>query len=968
MRAKPSKQEAKPPSVIQKQMTNPYVHLKTGKRTFGCLREECRGLAMEDLTDRKWRQLYKSGGAATNMRVTLLLTDTTEMTKLEKNHPEVYVQVQNDQESRTYIECVEGADAVGGNKGQQLRTKQRFVAKKAVVFLKGRNSTGDVGLRKKPMECSYDSLRLQPIQHRLYYKEECDAFTKKVEHKFTFILKPETGSQGQGITFHSSVNSVSRKVPQFFPCHENVSINAVDRFLVQEYIARPLLIHRSKFDVRVYMFVASTQPWIVFYREGYLRRSLHPYNPEAKDRAVYLTNTHYQSMKEGFKLSDHIWTFDRLQDYLTKNGVSGARYVDSILTPYIKRVANFVFQSARTKLKRRKGTFHIFGLDFMIDDRFRVHFIEANGYPGFTWSINYDTRGLVTDIMDLVLELHEAPAAFERMRAGDAYGGFSLIFTEMEELDTGISYDPCFEFYNNEKSFEVLRGALRRFSKYTGYAASAIAQRDVDADDLDDSNGEEARCAKGSKRCKALKALQAKEAHKARVGVDRMFENLDDNIEGSEFIGGSKSLQLETLSKYVAKFACSWNELGLQPQSYRWFEQVECTRAEKFRTPSQWIAKPDEHTGNVGAGFRFIDDQSKLTETLGACATPPIRYVVQRRIADILVVDEATWSLRSYMLIASTQPFFVFYAPGFARSVRYDNVDDGLVVLGEREITLDEYQYFISAQNLAGSRFVQTHVETFMRRTSELIFRAAMNKLINKPKTHHLYELDFVVDSSLRVWYMASNAVPSFAKKVDDPRSSLRKGDLRALVLELADTPQAFAGMRYGDLYGPHFSLIYSEYDEYIRNATYNPCLVFKKKWAMPLSVAKRAAELHDVSGRSSAANERELKKYTLAKWSQCRQKGNAGLTCAQSVRRFFAERRRIFLEKERVSDDERIDALVEEWVDSRIEGFLNPEAANLEGGGGGAAVPDAGVVRKKSVKDVNENEDSSSSSSGDDD
>jgi hypothetical protein len=37
---------------IPRQMLNPYTHSKTGRRTFGCLRDECRGLAMEDLTDR----------------------------------------------------------------------------------------------------------------------------------------------------------------------------------------------------------------------------------------------------------------------------------------------------------------------------------------------------------------------------------------------------------------------------------------------------------------------------------------------------------------------------------------------------------------------------------------------------------------------------------------------------------------------------------------------------------------------------------------------------------------------------------------------------------------------------------------------------------------------------------------------------------------------------------------------------
>ena len=195
-------------------------------------------------------------------------------------------------------------------------------------------------------------------------------------------------------------------------------MSALERMLVQEYIQKPLLIQGSKFDVRIYMLIASTDPWLVFYHRGYLRRSLGIYDSNSRKPSVFLTNTHYQSSVAGFKISDHIWTFDTLQRYLTFTGRTGPYYVDTLLEPHIKRVVNFVFQSARKKLIRRRASFQIFGLDFMIDDAFRVHFIEANGYPGYTWSINFDTRGMIIDQFDLVQEVHEAPVAFQRMRAG----------------------------------------------------------------------------------------------------------------------------------------------------------------------------------------------------------------------------------------------------------------------------------------------------------------------------------------------------------------------------------------------------------------------------------------------------------------------------------------------------------------------------------------------------------------------
>jgi hypothetical protein len=97
-----------------------------------------------------------------------------------------------------------------------------------------------------------------------------------------------------------------QKQPKFFPCSKR-DWKATERFLVQEYIEKPLLLKKSKFDVRVYMNIASSNPFLVFYHEGYLRRALAVYTPMSRDRRVYLTNTHFQSMKKDFKLSEHIW-------------------------------------------------------------------------------------------------------------------------------------------------------------------------------------------------------------------------------------------------------------------------------------------------------------------------------------------------------------------------------------------------------------------------------------------------------------------------------------------------------------------------------------------------------------------------------------------------------------------------------------------------------------------------------------
>lgn len=52
----------------------------------------------------------------------------------------------------------------------------------------------------------------------------------------------------------------------------------VDNILMQQYISNPLVIDDRKFDFRIYMLVASTNPLIVYYHDGFLRISLTKYD------------------------------------------------------------------------------------------------------------------------------------------------------------------------------------------------------------------------------------------------------------------------------------------------------------------------------------------------------------------------------------------------------------------------------------------------------------------------------------------------------------------------------------------------------------------------------------------------------------------------------------------------------------------------------------------------------------------
>lgn len=56
------------------------------------------------------------------------------------------------------------------------------------------------------------------------------------------------------------------------------------------YIANPLLLDKCKFDIRAYMLIASTSPYIVLYHSGYARKACETYSCDSTDLTSHLTN------------------------------------------------------------------------------------------------------------------------------------------------------------------------------------------------------------------------------------------------------------------------------------------------------------------------------------------------------------------------------------------------------------------------------------------------------------------------------------------------------------------------------------------------------------------------------------------------------------------------------------------------------------------------------------------------------
>ncbi|KAH9254196.1 hypothetical protein BASA81_007785 [Batrachochytrium salamandrivorans] len=382
---------------MEVQVDNPFraeTNMGKIKRCYVCLRfdRQCRGQDMEELWDRRYFKKYDTYSA------TFLMTDTTALNRLKRDDPEKFEEVMFTREGEMYVSALDGGDAISGNKAKQLSVKRGYA---------------------EQFGCDYNTLHIQPAQYTMHHPKECRSFfahASKMDKKTMWIMKPVLGSGGVNITLHTGLEEFQE---QFAKCPKpTLKDPNLNKFIIQEYVKYPLLIHNKKFDMRVYMLIASSNPYMIFFHKGYLRRSVHNYAAASTDRTVFLTNTHFQSMEKNFELTDHIWGWARFQKYLADHNVAGSQYVSTVLDSAIKKVMLFNFWSAKSELKRRKGTYHLFGLDFMIDDELRVHFIEANGFPGYTWSKDFPTRKMVGTMIDMIVELHEAPTGFETYDKG----------------------------------------------------------------------------------------------------------------------------------------------------------------------------------------------------------------------------------------------------------------------------------------------------------------------------------------------------------------------------------------------------------------------------------------------------------------------------------------------------------------------------------------------------------------------
>ncbi|XP_010783035.1 tubulin polyglutamylase TTLL11-like [Notothenia coriiceps] len=202
----------------------------------------------------------------------------------------------------------------------------------------------------------------------------------------TFIVKPDGGSQGDGIYLIRDPSDLKLMVG-----------SQAKQAVVQEYIQRPLLIDKLKFDIRLYVLLKSLEPLEIYIaKEGLTRFCTEPYQePSQKNLShvfMHLTNyslnvhsgnfVHSNSQSTGSKRS-----LSSVLYRLAAKGVDIKKVWSDIIALVIKTTIAVVpelrvyYQAEIPPGKPGPTCFQILGFDILLMKNLKPVLLEVNSNP-----------------------------------------------------------------------------------------------------------------------------------------------------------------------------------------------------------------------------------------------------------------------------------------------------------------------------------------------------------------------------------------------------------------------------------------------------------------------------------------------------------------------------------------------------------------------------------------------------------
>ncbi|KYB27443.1 Tubulin glycylase 3A-like Protein [Tribolium castaneum] len=222
-----------------------------------------------------------------------------------------------------------------------------------------------------------------------------------------WILKPGNKCRGRGIQLVKTIADVEKVM------------NLKLKYVVQKYIEKPLLIHKTKFDIRQWFIVSNVQPLTIWmYRESYLRFSSQIFTLDNFHESLHLTNhavqCKYTNVEQRDKAlpHDNMWDCHTFQTYLKQIGAK--EKWNEVILPGMREGIVCAMLASQDVMDRRQNTFEIYGADFMISEDYKPWLIEINCSPDLSPSTSVTSRmcpQCMEDIIKVVIDRRRDPTA-----------------------------------------------------------------------------------------------------------------------------------------------------------------------------------------------------------------------------------------------------------------------------------------------------------------------------------------------------------------------------------------------------------------------------------------------------------------------------------------------------------------------------------------------------------------------------
>ena len=271
-----------------------------------------------------------------------------------------------------------------------------------------------------------------------------------------FILKPDEGSQGDGIYLFRNPMDLTQGT---------MSRNSV----VQRYIGNPLLIDGFKFDFRLYVLVSNLDPLEAYLcNEGLVRFCTQQYeSPSTKNyykTYMHLTNYSLNKLSKDFVRSENEnqgskRTLTSVMALLKSKGhdidkiwkiIKDLVFKTLICIAPLTKVEQLNLEKSSTETQH----FHLLGFDVLLDEALNAYLLEINGFPSMTTDYEVvdevsSATTLVTSPVDVLVKKEALKGALHILFKRRADGSYCKIVGPHieEEAKRFLIFEDCRKLY-----------------------------------------------------------------------------------------------------------------------------------------------------------------------------------------------------------------------------------------------------------------------------------------------------------------------------------------------------------------------------------------------------------------------------------------------------------------------------------------------------------------------------------------